>query len=356
MAVVSLKEVKAGDVVATDLYANKVLILKAGTALTAENIRRLKKWGIEHIDILTAQDKTISRPAKAGIEKPLGIRRLFYESLYKVASEKRYGYALHNMEDFSYVESLFYKIMADEAIARLVKALKQWDEDSYLHSFDVFILGALLSKHLQMPDPLFFVTCCLLHDIGKLKVPIGILQKESELTDREKLLLKYQILNSDDVFRQLSGAEAIKGFTQAHHRRLDAGKLKNGEAGDWVTLDLLMIADVYSALTLDRPYREAYSSFQALEMLSKDDQKPLDRSFLIDFMEMLNIYPKNAIVRLSNGQTARVVQVTDQLPSMPRLKLFGSGKEIEIPPNLTTGIASFVQFGRLQKTMDVKSG
>jgi len=117
----------------------------------------------------------------------------------------------------------------------------------------------------------------LLHDIGKLGVSNRILDKPGRLTDgefarvREHPKLTYDILSRVTPFRDIAETAAN------HHERLDGSGYHRGLTGDQLDLPsrILAVADVYAALTQDRPYREALPKERALEILAKESGKQL---------------------------------------------------------------------------------
>ncbi|OIJ14538.1 hypothetical protein BKP35_06580 [Anaerobacillus arseniciselenatis] len=102
----------------------------------------------------------------------------FQNSLETITKESRYGFTLHEAEDFLWVENLFIKLMSNRKAFGAILQLKVLDDYSYLHSIDTFILGALFARKINLKDIETFALGCLLHDIGKLEIPKSLLQKK----------------------------------------------------------------------------------------------------------------------------------------------------------------------------------
>jgi two-component system response regulator RpfG len=110
-----------------------------------------------------------------------------------------------------------------------------------------------------------------MHDIGKIGIPDNILLKPGKLNHEELAIMKthtsigYHILkNSHSKYISLGAEIAL-----SHHERFDGGGYPNGLQGKAIPLDarIVAVADVYDALTSERPYKKAWSNQEALEYL-----------------------------------------------------------------------------------------
>lgn len=104
---------------------------------------------------------------------------------------------------------------------------------------------------------------------------------------------------------------------------------------------MLTVVDIYSALTMKRSYRSPYDITQALKLLFDDRQK-IDHHYLVEFMDMLCIYPPHSIVELSDGTKAEVLYVSERMPYMPVLKRLDNLQMMELPRNLSLKISRFI--------------
>jgi HD-GYP domain-containing protein (c-di-GMP phosphodiesterase class II) len=118
----------------------------------------------------------------------------------------------------------------------------------------------------------------LLHDVGKLAVSNRILDKPARLTDAEFERVKEHPLFTQWVLERVSCFEDLAPVASAHHERLDGGGYPRGLAGDELTMPMrvLAVADVYEALTAERPYRHALAEEDALDLIRLDVPSRLD--------------------------------------------------------------------------------
>jgi len=109
----------------------------------------------------------------------------------------------------------------------------------------------------------------LLHDIGKLAIPNSILDKAGPLTDAERSEIERHPEISRQVLERVPAFARIAELAAAHHEKLDGSGYPRGLTGAELSESarLLAVADVYEALTADRPYRRAMSSEVALAVL-----------------------------------------------------------------------------------------
>jgi HD-GYP domain-containing protein (c-di-GMP phosphodiesterase class II) len=117
-----------------------------------------------------------------------------------------------------------------------------------------------------------------LHDIGKLAISNRILDRPGRLTDEEYASVRQHPVMTHRILERVPGFSELAPVASAHHERLDGSGYPHGlSAGDLtIPMRVLAVADVYEALTAERPYRPAWSSDRALEMIRLDVPQRLD--------------------------------------------------------------------------------
>jgi putative nucleotidyltransferase with HDIG domain len=116
----------------------------------------------------------------------------------------------------------------------------------------------------------------LLHDIGKLAVPNSILDKNGKPTDEEWICIRRHPLHTQQILEQIGGFEQITKIAAAHHERLDGKGYHCGLTGDLLTVEMraLAVADVFDALSANRPYRDALPMGKVFSILESDSLDP----------------------------------------------------------------------------------
>ena len=133
-------------------------------------------------------------------------------------------------------------------------------------------------------------TASLLHDIGKLAIPDHLLNKPGRLTDIEFQKVKAHPAIAAEILASVEFPYPVLPIIRHHHERHDGSGYPDGLRGDEipVTASILQLADVYDALTTDRPYRKASPWQEALQIM--DDEAKLgwwDRNLFDNFREMV---------------------------------------------------------------------
>jgi HD-GYP domain-containing protein (c-di-GMP phosphodiesterase class II) len=112
----------------------------------------------------------------------------------------------------------------------------------------------------------------LLHDIGKLAVPNTILDKNGKPTDDEWACIRRHPYHTQQILSKIKGFERLTTVASAHHERLDGKGYFQGLDSSVLDMDMraIAVADVFDALSADRPYRDAMPMAQVFGILDKD--------------------------------------------------------------------------------------
>ncbi|WP_243297349.1 HD-GYP domain-containing protein [Bacillus litorisediminis] len=241
---------------------------------------------------------TITLRKRDIVERRNHLKDDFYHALTVLGSEKRFGQLLLNPDDFSFVEDLFIQIVLNEKVYALLQTLKSWEKYSYFHSIDVFISGILLLKKFRVANLETMGAGLLLHDIGKIEIPREVLAKPSSLSDQEIEIVKEHPVKGYEILKKYSFSEQICRMARDHHERLNGSGYPNGvfEKDIPIETKILMIVDVYSALTLERPYRPPMSAVVAMQVLLHDSGM-FDTQCLQTFMDMVHIFPEKPVMQ-----------------------------------------------------------
>lgn len=188
------------------------------------------------------------------------VRQLFRSAL-KTLQEQRPSILIYFDELFMKgIEELFVLFMHEKHIADLILRIKNYDFITYLHSIDVFILGTLLSCAFDC-DTLSFSKACLIHDGGKIKIPLSILNKNGKLTDEEYEIMKTHTIHSYELIKDFE-SEYISLVVLSHHEKGDGSGYPRGiqheEEHFHFDYFIIGLVDEFSALTLPRSYKEGF--------------------------------------------------------------------------------------------------
>jgi HD-GYP domain-containing protein (c-di-GMP phosphodiesterase class II) len=165
-----------------------------------------------------------------------------------------------------------------DAFAGVVDAKSPW---TYRHSDRTCVIAMSIAALLGCDDSVLneMRRAAMLHDVGKLAISNRILDKPARLTDAEFAVVRRHPLHTAAVLERTPGFAPLAPIASAHHERLDGSGYPHGlDAGALtVPMRVLAVADVYEALTSERPYRPARSSAEALEVMRPEVPSRLDR-------------------------------------------------------------------------------
>ena len=118
----------------------------------------------------------------------------------------------------------------------------------------------------------------LLHDVGKLAIPDAILFKPAPLTDEERALMSRHTIVGAGIMRDIEFLSEASKVVRSHHERWDGNGYPDGLAGEQIPMNarVFAVADVFDALTTDRPYRVALSFAQARAMIDEQSGRHFD--------------------------------------------------------------------------------
>lgn len=239
-------------------------------------------------------------------------------------------------------EDICSAVIQDSVTLINMLRLKNKDEYTYLHSVAVCTLMIKLARqqHLSQDQMVRLGVAGLLHDIGKIAVPLEILNKPDKLSDSEYAQVREHPEKGASILRELPGvSDCAVEVSLHHHERMDGTGYPHGLCGDKISLPARMgaICDVYDALTSDRSYKEAWSPQKAATEM-QGWTGCFDADLLFTFFEAIRVFPLGSVVRLDNDKLAVVLPCkTDSSPPLVRVFYDTASQAVEKPEDLTLG-------------------
>jgi HD-GYP domain-containing protein (c-di-GMP phosphodiesterase class II) len=171
----------------------------------------------------------------------------------------------------------------------LILAVDAKDRYTKRHSEDVARYGVYLARRMDLdPDLIRTIQVAgLLHDVGKIGIPDGILRKPGKLTDAEFEIVKQHVALGDMVVRDVPDIDLVRAGIRHHHERWDGDGYLDRLAGEEIPLiaRILAVGDAFSAMTTTRPYRKALDLREALTRLEDAAGAQLDEVLVKAFVE-----------------------------------------------------------------------
>lgn len=176
-------------------------------------------------------------------------------------------------------------------ISALTAAIDAKDHYTYAHSKNVARYAATLAVAAGLSDDQVrtIYAAGLLHDIGKISVPESILNKTGRLDEGEYHIMQDHVNNSIEMIRHLPEVDYLIPAALGHHERWDGKGYPRGIRGEEIPISArcLAIADVFDAMTTDRPYRKGLPLEYALDQIEQGAGSQFDPNMALMFVQLV---------------------------------------------------------------------
>ena len=216
------------------------------------------------------------------------------------------------------------------ALVSLVR-LKSQHDYTYMHSIAVCALMIALARQLDLdPEAVKQAGAAgLLHDIGKMAVPLAILNKPGKLSDAEFDTVRQHPQAGHDLLKQAGEVGDIAmDVCLHHHEKMDGSGYPHRLKGEQISLYARMgaICDVYDAVTSDRAYKQGWPAAESIRKMASWCDTHFDAQLFRAFVKSVGIYPAGTLVRLTSGRLGVVIEQSETSLLTPRVRVFFSTK------------------------------
>ena len=335
MRYVPVNSLREGQKLGKTLYGkNNELLLSEGKALSKTligSIKRLGYCGVYIEDDISRDIEIVNVISdKLRNETIKGIKRLYLQT----SSGKPTVESKQELHDN--IEKIVDELLENKDVMVNMIDLKNFDNYTYAHSVNVAVLSIIIGIALDLNRNTLIKLGlgAILHDIGKIFINKGILNKPGKLTEVEfSKIKKHSMLGYKYIRDRFKLPTISHGAILEHHERYDGTGYPANKCGEDITFfgRIVAIADVYDALTSRRPYRKAMNPADSLEYIMGNSGTAFDSDLVEVFVHKIAPYPVGTTVVLSNGYIGIVLENYELLSLRPKIRVFKIGNK-EVTP------------------------
>lgn len=333
MRLVDIDLVREGSKLGKSIYsADGRTLLGKGVILKADFIRRLKELGITSIYIEDKKIKSLGLELDCqdliSDEARLEAIQVTKQALENILRNK----PLETRLVLKSVNRIIDELLQQEHLLVNITDIRTFDDYTFAHSVNVAVFSLIMGISLGY-DQLKLRNLgvgALLHDVGKTKLPLQVLNKEGKLTDQEFTVVQEHSEKGFSIIKDSQELSILAAHVAyQHHEKFDGSgyprKLKGCQISEFARI--VAIADVYDALTANRPYRRGYLPHEAYEYLLATGGSHFDYQLIELFTRHVAPYPLGTLVRLSTGEKALVIQQNPECLLRPKVTVFQENRE-----------------------------
>lgn len=314
--------------------------------------RKISDLGVRNIKVEKfAQEWDMGDEASPENKKKLAKKR-FFKTLsvaQEMVESAKTGRSINTVKSKRAIQFLIDQLIHDETNLMSLTAIKSFDEYTFAHSVNVCILSVALGARLGLPKKKLSELgyAALFHDIGKVRIPLEILNKPEELDEDEwREMRKHPVLGVKALLsRRVLDKSSLRAMvvTFEHHLRMDLSGYPQLSSKKELNLytRIVTIVDVYDSMTSGRVYAKIpLTPDVALKRMMEQAGRGFDPVLLKVFINMLGIYPVGSVVLLDSGEVGVVMKSNPDELSRPEVAIIADrdGKRDKIEMVDLTGV------------------
>jgi HD-GYP domain-containing protein (c-di-GMP phosphodiesterase class II) len=202
--------------------------------------------------------------------------------------------------------------------------LKNRDEYTAQHSMNVCVLAIILGRQINLSEKNLNIAglCGMMHDMGKMLIPLEILNKPGKLELEEMEIMQTHTTLGSELLKSSNDMHpcAIEVAVN-HHERLDGKGYCRQISQSAISHFTRMVAivDMYDAMTSDRVYQKGRTHLETTNTMISVAGSHLDQALVVKFIESIGVYPPGCLVELTNGIVAIVIEVNEKTKLRPKI-------------------------------------
>lgn len=310
MRKILVSELKPGMTLAKDVYNHedgRLLLLK-GFSMQQRYIEKLDSLGIMYV--------YIDEEAPIAIIEDRNEEEVYNEAfstMKDVLTTVTEGGSVQVAPVKDTVDEIVGRVINNESVFTQLTGMKDIDNYTFHHCVDVCVFSVITGKKigLSVEDLTELGMGAILHDIGKCRVPLSILNKPGKLTDEEFMTMKLHSIYGFEIIQNTDGlSKKMATIACQHHEKWNGSgypsSLREGQID--ILARIVTLADVYDALTANRCYKKKSLPHEAADFIMKNAGIMFDPELTSIFINNITIYPEGTMVILNSGEIGSVIE------------------------------------------------
>jgi putative nucleotidyltransferase with HDIG domain len=298
-----------------------VTLITARTKLDYVHLELLKNHTIDPISLsfMSKDEDEDEDDCRQSIKKAVNTSKELFDSIWTTRK-------IPLIQIRNEILPVIQQASSNPNIFELFEAVKATDEYTYQHNIGVAIISTLIGRwlHLSESDITTLSLAATLHDVGKVRVPIEILNKPGKLSDDEFTLIKKHTIFGYEMLKDTIGVnQRIPLVALQHHERNDGNGYPFGlrlEKVDFFS-KIVAVADIFHAMSSKRPYHNPIPFHEIVGQMRKGIFGELDPSIVTVFLDNIVKRMIGEHVVLTDGRLGEVVSLNPHNVETPLIKV-----------------------------------
>lgn len=280
--------------------------------------RKLARWfGRDRLDVVVQPGPGEFYQDTVEVKEELGTARKIHESaldkMVAILDGIRRGEEIRIPELEAVAGSMVDSVLRNSTALVLLVRMRNNDDYLYAHSIATAVWALVLGRHLGLDkDSLQALGLGgLLMDVGKTRLPRELLGKKGKLTSEELAYARTHIELGLEMLKEQEGTDprALEMLT-THHERHDGSGYPKGLKGHQIPVfgRIGGLVDTYAAMTSDRPYAMAESSYNVMREIRALSGSAFQPEMVEQFIQAVGIFPAGSLVELNTGEVGVVIK------------------------------------------------
>ncbi|MFZ5965784.1 MAG: HD-GYP domain-containing protein [Bacillota bacterium] len=312
---VDISECRYGDILGREVINKSgVMVVAANTMMNNYIKKKLIHLGIQDIWVYEPEDNELITFDCIEYSN----FKLKYENniftMKEVINDLVTGKGLNVNRVQDIANSIFGELKQVKYLIKYLRNLRKTDDYTCMHSINVAFYGMLIGKWLKLPEKEIkeIIKAGLLHDIGKTKISMEILNKKERLSPLEYEEMKNHTIYGYEIIKGNNEiSEEVKRAVLMHHERENNSGYPIGVKGESIDTysKIIAVADVYDAMTSDRVYKKRSTPFDAFRMFEIEGKSLFDVKVVRTFITNIAPYYTGLCVQLNTGEYGEIAYI-----------------------------------------------